>query len=109
MVIEQIKFWESLKDALAILRPLVDAQAKSESDECTLCEIGVCFGDIFTSFSGHSNVGERVILLDKLEKRWKTFYQPDLMVVAMYLHPSIKLSKFQVRILSAKNRELFSR
>ena len=96
VVIEENKFWESLKDTLAVLRPLVDAQAKSESDDCTLGDIGACFGDMFTSFAGHSNVEERAILLDKLEKRWKTFYQPDLMVVAMFLHPSIKLTKFQV-------------
>ena len=98
LVIQENKFWDALRDVLKVLRPLVDAQAKAESDGCTLGEIGACFGDMFVSFATHENVEERAILMDKLENRWKTFYQSDLMVVAMFLHPSIKLSKFQVRL-----------
>ncbi|GAV04613.1 hypothetical protein RvY_14875 [Ramazzottius varieornatus] len=61
------KFWDSLKDVLALLRPLVDAQAKAESDDCTLAEIGVCLAD--SSFLEHSVASERSILLEKLERR----------------------------------------
>ncbi|GAU91911.1 hypothetical protein RvY_04078 [Ramazzottius varieornatus] len=35
------KFWDSLKDVLALLRPLVDAPAKAESVDCTLADMGV--------------------------------------------------------------------
>ena len=100
VVIEQHKFWDALKDCLALLLPLVDAQAKTESDDCTLGEVGVCFGQIYACFEAHSNAEERVLLLDKLEKRWKTFYQPELMVVAMFLQPNIKLTKFKVLSLA---------
>ena len=103
VVVEQSKFWDILKEVVAMLRPLVDAQAKTESDQCTLGEVGVCFGELFIAFSAHSNFDERTILLEKLEKRWKTFYQPELMIVAMFSQPNIKLTKFQVEFPLLKN------
>lgn len=81
----------------------MDAQGKAESDDCTLAEIGECFGAIYKSFAEHAVLDHRVLLLEKLERRWKWFYEPELMVIAMYLHPGIKLSKFQVKFFSFIN------
>ncbi|GAV05072.1 hypothetical protein RvY_15257 [Ramazzottius varieornatus] len=87
VVIEQHTFWDGLKDVVILLRPLVPAQSEAEYDECTLGDIGVCFGDIYAAFSNHPVPEERPILLEKLERRGKWFYQPELMVCLDVFQP----------------------
>ena len=95
-IVNQDSFWTQLKSAVKIVSPIVKAQGISESDGCTLADIGLIFGKIHSSFQGIELANVRDAMLQQLDKRWKRFYETPLMVVAIVLHPGMRNQFFAV-------------
>ncbi|XP_055354390.1 uncharacterized protein LOC129600031 [Paramacrobiotus metropolitanus] len=90
--IESSSFWKGLENVLSILDPLVQAQAISESNSCTLCDVMLAVKNLYDKFEQLDPSG---YLLEKLESRWKRFFDVRLMILAVALHPGHSLSSLQ--------------
>ncbi|GAV10060.1 hypothetical protein RvY_19579 [Ramazzottius varieornatus] len=63
VILDDDEFWLGAKEIAAVLRPLVSAQAKAESDNCTIADIGSAIRDIYCGFS---------LLKDRNFLNWKS-------------------------------------
>ncbi|GAV09958.1 hypothetical protein RvY_19438 [Ramazzottius varieornatus] len=95
VILDDDEFWLGAKEIAAVLRPLVSAQAKAESDNCTIADIGSAIRDIYCGFSLLKDRDVSWTLVSQLEKRWKSFYPTDVFAVAMFLDPKLKLDMFR--------------
>ena len=84
-----------LKQVCNVLEPLVLAQATVEGDTCTLCDVMITVRDLYRAFASVSCQETKAFLLKKLEKRWKRFVDPKLMILAVALHPGHRLVLFK--------------
>ncbi|KAF1314928.1 hypothetical protein FI667_g16383, partial [Globisporangium splendens] len=83
-IFDQRYFWEALRDAEVVVRPLCFASYKLQCDENTLADVIICFRDIYDGFVASTYRSELVPLV---EKRWQQCEQP-LIMLALFLHPA---------------------
>eukprot|EP00644_Phytophthora_capsici_P000569 jgi/Phyca11/130354/e_gw1.93.49.1 len=83
LVFKDDSFWEKLKSAEAVIRPLSNASYKLQRDENTLADVLISYRDIYRGFLGNLIDLELVSLV---EKRWQKCEQP-LVLLALFLHP----------------------
>lgn len=78
-----------------MLNPLVEAQGKHETDNCTVANVMAYFGELYSSIAiiKDKNLSESVI--EKLESRWQTFLTVDLMILSAALDHSLNPSIFK--------------
>lgn len=83
LVFKDDSFWEKLKSAEAVIRPLSNASYKLQRDENTLADVLISYRDIYRGFLGNLIDLELVSLV---ERRWQKCEQP-LILLALFLHP----------------------
>ncbi|OWY98360.1 hypothetical protein PHMEG_00030894 [Phytophthora megakarya] len=85
-------FWDKLASAERIIRPLSNVSYELQRDENTLADVVESYRDIY-GWGGFLNEYSSCELVSVVEKRWKKFEQP-LMLLALFLHPvHVKLAR----------------
>ncbi|GAU94872.1 hypothetical protein RvY_06577-2 [Ramazzottius varieornatus] len=95
VVLDEDDFWAGAREIAVVLKPLVEAQEEAESDNCTIADMGAAVRNIYLSFSHLRDRDISWTRMSQLEKRWRSFYQTDVVAVAMFLHPKYKLNLFR--------------
>ncbi|GAU91802.1 hypothetical protein RvY_03991 [Ramazzottius varieornatus] len=88
VVLDDDDFWAGAREIAVVLKPLVEAQKEAESDNCTIADMGAAIRNIYLSFSHLRDRDISWTLMSQLEKRWRSFYQTDVVAAAMFLHPN---------------------
>ena len=57
-IVNNNRFWADLEDVMKVLKPIVDAQAKSESNSCSLADIVIALKRIYESLNGQRHLFE---------------------------------------------------
>ena len=70
-------------------------QALVESDACTLCDVMLAVKDLYSTYATISCEDTKIFLLEKLELRWKKFFDPKLLILSVALHPAHRMSSFR--------------
>jgi len=92
--INDSEFWATLFSLQNLLYPLCGFLNKLQKDTARLYEVVHCFAYTTKIFSDHHDPVFSEKMVSRMEKRWKDWEQP-LLLLSIALHPSYKLSKFR--------------
>ncbi|CAJ0920577.1 9493_t:CDS:2 [Entrophospora sp. SA101] len=90
-------FWSKLFSLQNLLYPLCCFLNQLQKDAARLYEVVHCFAYTLHIFSMHHDLDFSEKMVSRIEKRWKGWEQP-ILLLSIILHPSYKLSKFRPTI-----------
>ena len=96
-IINDNEFWSVLFQLQDLLYPLCGFLNKIQKDSAKLYEVLHCFGYVLKIFKSNSDISFSRRIINRLEKRWKDWEQP-LLILSMVLHPLYKHFKFKPSI-----------
>jgi hypothetical protein len=95
--INDSEFWTTLFSLQNLLYPLCGFLNKLQRDTACLYEVVHYFAYTTKIFSRYYNPVFSEKMVSRMENRWKDWKQP-LLLLSIALHPSYKLSKFQLTV-----------
>jgi hypothetical protein len=96
-IINNQSFWNHLYELQDILLPLCASLNKLQKDMARLNEVVLTFGWIIKVFANHQNENFSNQMISRLERRWKQWEQP-LLLLSLVLHPQYRLTLFNNNI-----------